>query len=300
MYESTSATAAHPDPTRDIAHGLAARLRERFKSSDFTPPTLPEAALRLLAMARDSAEVSIPNVVSLLESDPVLAARVFQIAQSPLYGTGAPLRSLRAAVVRLGLNTLRNIILEVGLNMRVFNHKEFARTMASLQRHSQVTAYAMRKLSRHIGLDPEFAFLCGLMHDVGIAGALLEVAEWSAEERDAYGDPETFTQAIAEIHEEVGGVLARAWGLPFEVEMVVSNHHVPISGVKSTCPITAVCVTEHLATICGAPIENLGGHARFEYTSPALFHEACWALGLSEEDLSAFEDDVQAIASAIA
>ena len=55
------------------------------------------------------------EVVEVLQKDPVLAARVLSIAQSAFYASRSPVMSLHQATIRLGLKTLRDLVLEAAL-----------------------------------------------------------------------------------------------------------------------------------------------------------------------------------------
>src|SRR5215831_7820282 len=81
---------------------LIDELNKTFASPDYQPPLLPAAALEMLALARDP-NVSFGEIVSLLESEPLIAARVLRIAQSPFYSGGARVQTIDDAVMRLGI-----------------------------------------------------------------------------------------------------------------------------------------------------------------------------------------------------
>jgi HD-like signal output (HDOD) protein len=99
--------------------------------------------------------------------------------------------------------------------------------MNLLRRHSAFTAEAARLISRSTaGLD-SFAFLCGLLHDVGIAACILAL---SGPLRELA--PQGFVRAwpcVREVHEACSEILARIWGLPPDVALVLRLHHEPIA-----------------------------------------------------------------------
>jgi HD-like signal output (HDOD) protein len=107
----------------------------------------------------------------------------------------------------------------------VFRAPGYAEPMAELRRHSAFTAEAARLISRSTcGLD-SFAFLCGLLHDVGIAACILAL---SGPLRALA--PQGFARAwpcVRDIHESCSEVLAKIWGLPPDVALVLRLHHEP-------------------------------------------------------------------------
>src|SRR5512141_3157241 len=181
--------------------GLRVRILRLFASPSYRPPRLPQVALDILALSRQP-DVDFVSMVALLERDPILAAKVLSLCQSAAYARGAPVRSLREAVVRLGLRGLRDLVVEAALPLRVFRVPGYEQPMARLGRHSTVVARLMPALCGAAGVDGEYAFLCGLLHDVGIAACLLAISD------DQRGIVVPFSEAVAivdELHEEASG-----------------------------------------------------------------------------------------------
>ena len=71
-------------------------------------PTLPEFAIRVRETV-DNIDASITEVSQIIETDAALSARIIQVANSALYrGLSSP-DNVQAAVMRMGLNTVRNL-----------------------------------------------------------------------------------------------------------------------------------------------------------------------------------------------
>lgn len=271
------ASRAEPE---DVISGkiLGERIRERFTQPDFKAPMLPDVAMRLMALTRDP-DATIKGFTELLETDPVLTAQVMRIAQSPFYRSCVEISSLRVALVRLGMITVRNIVLAASLNSRIFRNPDFQEAMESLRRHSMATGIAGRLLSQHTGVFEEHAFLGGLMHDIGIAAVLSVISE------DPYlvhYSTDEIACVVFEVHEELGGVLLKHWGLPMELELIVANHHHPPPAEFNSCPIATVTLAEALADACGASITGLGDRP-FPTTSPEVLEGLRARYGLTDE-----------------
>ena len=58
------------------------------------------------------------------------------------------------------------------LSTRAFKSEGCGDTMDLLRRNATATGYFVRILAKYTTLESEFAFMGGLMHDVGIAGTL--------------------------------------------------------------------------------------------------------------------------------
>jgi HD-like signal output (HDOD) protein len=208
---------------------------------------------------------------------------VLSIAQSALYASRSPILSLHQATVRLGLKTLRELVLEAALHLRVFRVPGYEGPLGRLARHSTATAHVVKAVCARTLVDAEYAFLCGLLHDVGFAASLLVLAE---DERFRGTAFEQLAPALDEIHEEASGLLARLWRLPEPIERAVATHHeVTVQGV--TQPVNAaLIVAEQLVWEAGLgllpPPEQAGPFVTVTPEPPLEGLDANWT-GLVDE-----------------
>src|SRR4051812_16520279 len=190
-----------------IVATLGAELVETFNDPNYRPPPLPSVALELMSLTnRDDSKIE--RIVRLLEQDEMLAGGVMRLIGSPLYAGRSRIRSLKEAVVRLGVRTVRDLVVETALHQGVFQLAEYGETIEQIRRHSTVTAYIARIVCKHAKVDEEHAFLCGLLHDIGFAGLLFAVSNIEAE------DSPTLIQLWSEIdvlHEQASGIVTKLW-----------------------------------------------------------------------------------------
>ena len=229
-------------------HDVVAHLNRTFTSPTYKPPMLPQVAIELLQLSQQP-DVRFEDAVALLEKDPVLATRVLSIAQSSAYAARSPILTLHQATVRLGLKTMRDVVLEAALNLKVFRVPGFEGAMERLSRHSTATAHVMRAVCRRTRVETEFAFLCGLIHDVGFAASLLALGNDPTWRTSTF---EELAPVLDEVHEEASGVLARLWRLPEPLQRMVSNHHEAAPNGKIELVNASLIVSEQLAWEAGA------------------------------------------------
>jgi HD-like signal output (HDOD) protein len=249
---------------------MVAHLRQTLTSKKYAPPLLPSIAIELMKLTRQP-EVKLLDVRQLLERDPLLAAKVLQLSQSALYSRGTPVRSLQEAISLLGVRTLGDLFLQTVLSTRVFRADGYDAPMASLMRHSMLTAHVARLACRMTSIPDEYAFMCGLLHDVGMAAGLLIFADsFSARpsSRDkpragAAPPPNTAPPAFEEVsvalhavHEEASAVLAEAWQLSPDIRVVLGLHHQLKMGERIHPLAAVVCVSDWVASEVGAGIEG--------------------------------------------
>lgn len=219
MIDLDEAAAGGVDPAL-----LKAALLTLFRSPDYKPPLLPAVALELLELTRKP-KTSIADVVRLMSRDPVLAGQVLGTAQSALYSGGYSLRSLEDAVSRLGLERVSNIFLRVSMEAKVFRAPGYTDVMEQLRKHSVFTAEMARLVSQRTSGLNEYAFLCGLLHDVGTAACILALAG-PLKHLAPHGFADLWP-VVRDIHEACSEFVVSSWGMPAEVGLVLRMHHAP-------------------------------------------------------------------------
>lgn len=200
-----------------------------------------------MALSRQP-DVQLAQLVKVLEREPMLAARVLSLAQSPVFAGRAPILSLHQAAVRLGLTLLGDVVVQAALHARVFRVAGFEGPMERLARHSTATAHLTRLVCRRTAVAAEHAFLCGLLHDVGFAAGLLVLVEDPALRALGFA---ALAPALDDVHEEAAGVVARLWELPEELCAFVDTHHALARGGAPSPLHAAVVVAEQLAWEAG-------------------------------------------------
>jgi HD-like signal output (HDOD) protein len=276
---------------------IEATLREQLlavvEDPSYRPPPLPEVALELMALA-SRAEAEVGEVVQLLERDAMLAATVLRLVSSPLYAGRAPIRSLREAVVRLGVRGVRDAVFQAALSRGVFSIPEYADTMATVARHGTVTAYLTRVVCRRAGIDAEMAFMTGLLHDIGFAGLLLAVSQMEGDEAPPLA---LLWNDIDRLHERASHLVCERWGLPASITEVAGHHHHLHTGDLARLA-GAVRLADALSERVGAPVLGplVDGQPLLGDTiEPFDLETACTELGISDVSLSAIVADAQRI-----
>ena len=229
---------------------LIDQMLDTFAAEDYQPPLLPGAALQLLSLARDP-DVAMSKVIALLESEPLIVARVIRTAQSPIYSAGARIRTIEDAVLRLGIRAIALIFAEAAMHASVFSSKMFQAPMQALRRHSTATAHVARKLSERIGQPGDRVYLCGLLHDIGIAACLLVAPSLRTHE----GRPFAFESLAAPIyamHEQAGEILSSLWNMPEGLRWVFAHHHQFALRTHVSPMAALVCLSSWIASEAGA------------------------------------------------
>jgi HD-like signal output (HDOD) protein len=235
---------------------LGAMLESTFHTPGYQPPLLPSTAMELIEITRRP-DVTYRVVAAVLEKSPLIASQVLRIAQSAAYRRAAPIRSLDQAASLLGLRTLADLFLQATLTSRVFRVAGYEKPMNRLRDHSAATAIVSRLVCHETSYTDDYAFLCGLLHDVGTVACIIALVECGNGERD--GGPPPFAQAwpvIRDMHEVASARLAQIWQLPSNVGVVIGHHH-SLASKGVVHPLAAiVCVADAIATELGHAFES--------------------------------------------
>jgi putative nucleotidyltransferase with HDIG domain len=171
--------------------------------------------------------VDAEQIGEVLSHDPTLVGELLRVANSSFYGRRGKVSNLAAAIMVLGFNALRNLV--VALSTREI-YGSFDGLPRALWEHANAVAVVAAAVAQRVGMVPvEDAFAAGLLHDLGMLllhrmdedryAALLagtpNLAALDEAERQVWGFD----------HGEVGAALAVRWGLPERMVMVVGAIH---------------------------------------------------------------------------
>lgn len=185
-------------------------------------PTLPEVALRVRKLI-ENPNVTTIQVAKALSTDASLTARLLQIANSAMFAGLPQLDTVKAAVNRIGLALVRNMITCVVMKALYQPRMSpvITKRMQVLWRHSAKVAafsHGLAKPFSHLRSDE--AMLAGLVHDIGSLPILNRVEKFP----EIANDPERLQSVIDQLHGNIGKLILEAWRFPDELVTVAAGH----------------------------------------------------------------------------
>ena len=229
----------------------------------------PVAAIHVLRMVEDP-RASTAALAHVIESDPVLSARVMRLANSPYYGLSRKVSSAARAVIMLGFSTVRALAVSAAYGL-VAENAELG--PAGFWAHSLASAVSTSVVARQLSTPVGDAFSAGLLHDIG--SALLHQR-----------DPETYAAVLEEAqrrrvhvvdveqatfgttHAQEGAAALEAWRFPPAFVRAVATHHSDPDTVTEV--LARVVIAGEALALC------LAGDARCDPPDPV--HRAECAL----------------------
>jgi putative nucleotidyltransferase with HDIG domain len=192
-------------------------------------PPMPHIAAQVIDKLSD-ANSTPREIHRLIIKDQALAARVLKVANSPYYGASRSIATLRDAVMFMGFDSIKSLIMTAVLK-GVFCHVGLSERL--LWEHSIGCGFAARKIGEEVGFERgEEAFLAGLMHDVGKAVLFLRSPGIMRDiMQEAYNDGADFFEVeermLGFTHADVGRLVADKWRFASAIEDAIANHHQP-------------------------------------------------------------------------
>jgi len=216
--------------------------------------TLPEITLKIIELV-DNPRSTAQDLNKLISNDPALVARILKVVNSAFYGLPGQIGSINRAIVLLGLNAVKNIVIAASLT-KLFRGGKVSPNFSAKDLWSHSIAVGVtskmivQKLNNHL---PDEAFLAGLIHDIGILvelqafrDPLVTVAERASQEQVKYIDLET--EVIGADHQAFGAGLTAKWKFPRSFQFVTGHHHNPLSLAPECRWLTMVTyVADHVA-----------------------------------------------------
>jgi len=256
--------------------GILARI-EGIQSLP-TPPLVFSQINRVI----NDPQASAYDVASIVSEDPGIAARILRMANSAYYGLPQPVSSIRQAIIILGTDALRSLVLSVSL-MDAFATSPLEREYQDLLwRHSLATASAARlffftRFTAGLIRGGEEGFAAGLLHDIGkmILACHLPAERARIRSSPDYGTMEdrfVEQETIGVTHEAIGACLAERWELPVILQAAIKHHHdLQVSNPEHRLLARVIHIADYLAH-AAAPT-NLRGAGVLPTIDPETFGE---------------------------
>jgi len=202
----------------------------------------PPIVFNQIQNALSQPNVSAGQVAAILSEDPAMSAKVLKLTNSAFYGLAREVESVKQAVVVIGLEAVRNLVLSASV-LEMFTGDNIDPTYQEhYWRHSLATASASRILAKQTKskamFDSDSAFSAGLLHDIGkmvIACFLsneFKLITAKRKEEPTVPDFVIEEQILGYTHAQIGGYLATQWKLPAKLSHAIIFHHRP-----DLCPI---------------------------------------------------------------
>jgi len=196
-------------------------------------PALPATVSKVMAVTGNP-ESSAQDLMQAVLPDQAMCMTILKIANSAFFGLPRQVSTIDKAVMVLGFNEIRNIV----LGKAVFNsfrevYRNNRELINSFWEHSFLTGLAAKIISEDIKRSPSEAFIAGLIHDIGKLVMLISLdGEYAAmlesSSASSTGSYQQEQELLSIGHDEVGYRLLKRWLFPKSLLETTGYHHNPI------------------------------------------------------------------------
>jgi putative nucleotidyltransferase with HDIG domain len=256
-----------------LASDIVQRLRDL--------PPLPAIVADLMNHLGDE-DTGARLLADKIAQDQALTAKTLRLANSSFYGMQRKVGTIQQAVAIVGLNSIQTLITAIVIIDR-FSGCNGAFDLRAFWRHSIGTALCARTCATLSRINPDQAFIAGLLHDIGrlalasqVPDAYDRIAANRAERDCLVLDAE---RAILDIdHMRIGRALAEHWKFPLPIQQAIEHHHTPDR--PGAGPLTALVhvadAIAHALDLSGDESDAVPPIAASAWNSVRLGKEGFW------------------------
>ena len=215
------------------------KLEEVFEQTHKLP-TIPKVVQELIDSFSND-DIDIDTIAKKIAQDQVITAKVLRLANSAHFGASRQIGSVQEAVVVLGFNTVRTLVVASGITGAFVATPGFDRK--AFWKHSLAVATTAKWLAKQAKTNGEVAFTCGMVHNIGemlIHIVAPEIAVKIDKFVESGGDRVALEDNnIGFDYVMVGEELARRWNFPAEIQQAIKFQNSPVTQEPSN-KLTAV------------------------------------------------------------
>lgn len=246
-------------------------------------PSLSTTVAKVLEIC-NSPSASANDLNRLISYDPVLTGQILKLINSAYYGLPNRVTSLTRAIVMLGVNTVKNLVLATSVltGCKGFNGIRYL-NVNDFWAHSLCVGVLAKLIAAEgqiAATEREEYFISGLLHDLGKLPLMacfpeqyVLVLDMSRSENIQLVEAEN--KLIGFNHCQAGQMIATRWKLGSAVTEAINAHHCPEQSAMPGFLINGVSLANHLAN-----------HFRIGFSGdrpsdPAEFHQLSGRMEIS-------------------
>lgn len=225
-------------------------------------PAMPHIANKVMELVGDpkSSTQELQNLISLDEG---LSSKVLKMANSAFFGCMSTITSLRQALVIIGFNTIKSLVIASSTSSLFKKTRGGDETVSKkLWEHSVGCSFAARLIAKKKGISEiDEAFTGGLLHDFGrlilnykLSDEFKYIAETANREHKPYNIAER--EILGFDHADVGLLLSEKWKLPELLSDIIFYHHDPSKSKKYKDIVSIVMLADIICIKKGIGVQT--------------------------------------------
>ncbi len=245
------------NPVNDIE--AKKRRKKNYLLSIRNLPAIPIVTQQVLQLL-DNQMSSTADIANLISKDQGLTAKILTVANSPLYGLPRKVPSIDFAILILGFNQIKQIVIALSMMDTFKNEDDKYWNKKAFWTHSFMTAMTAKGIANDLGYHKTGeAFTAGLLHDLGVTviqkyfnKEFQMINEMVYEQGIPFEVAEVSTMGMS--HQEVAKVLSDRWHLPKNLGDAIYYHHNPSESEDNAKLSSIVHLADYMVNVleCGS------------------------------------------------
>jgi putative nucleotidyltransferase with HDIG domain len=251
-------------------------------------PSLSTTVSKVLEVCNNP-NASANDLNRVISYDPVLTGQMLKLINSAYYGLPNRITSLTRAIIMLGINTVKNLVLTTSIlagckGLSSSRHM----TINDFWAHCLCVGVLCKLIAARSGIsaiEQEEYFVAGLLHDLGKLPMMACFPDlYSRTVQDAKDLNiqlfESETMHIGFNHCQVGVLIAAKWRLGEALREVINEHHSQAGESETAIMVSSTALSNHLANHFKV------GTAGDQFANPLSLRTQLDLMGLSIEALT--------------
>lgn len=251
-------------------------------------PPMSNVVIRIMALLHNPG-VDIQELSNEIMKDPAITASILKLSNSAYYRASKPIRTIHEALMTLGINTVREIIL-LTASKTILNKelKGYQLGPEDLWIQSLIVAELSARITvdKKLNQDKDVVFTAGLLHGIGkvilaqfFPSVMLNIKQELKKSPQNFADIEK--RYFGYTHQEVGKLALETWHFPDELTDSVGHYMDPEKAEKFPIIASIVHVAHTIAVVSGIGID-IGG------LTQELSPFALKTTGVTEDDIQKY------------
>lgn len=234
---------------------IAKKIVDKIKKEEIDIPVLPKI-FKDVQDILDNPTAAPEDLARAIERDAVISVRLIATANSPLYRGTTPVRTVKEAIPRLGIQEVRDVVFAIASkSLYEVKNDLLKRLFEKIWQHSLACAYCAKILAEKLSQkDTDKYFTVGLSHDIGKLMFLRFISN-----ADFLKDVASVSDIIAyldEINVSLSGVILRHWRFNRDFIRAITFQESTTYDRFTSKTVLILNVANHLADNIGYGIGN--------------------------------------------
>jgi HD-like signal output (HDOD) protein len=204
-----------------------ARLSADIKNNKLEIPSPPSLLLKLRAVTENE-NSTIKELSDVIKLDPNISGRIIKVANSVLFGGRVPVNTTQAAITRLGIKKVKNLVISLVIGQNFISNKVKgleADLINAWHQSNTVAAMAYIIAREKTALDPEQALLAGMVHNIGVLPLIIRINSIAAIKHNPTLLSQVAKIIIPKLYPKAGKLILDNWRFSTTLSDIALTHH---------------------------------------------------------------------------